>query len=196
MVAMDFGRTPCALITQVDNYGRLIVYEELTSADEGLHQFLQERLKPKLLMAPYMGKHVFVVADPAGAQKSQVNEESPFDVLRTHGLLAYPAASNDISPRLMAVEKLFRGTFAGEPALQISRTGCPTLVKALGAEYKYRRRKDGSLEDRPEKSHPWSDVCDSLGYAAMAVGADLSARVLQRYRPAVRPAPFTAAAWT
>lgn len=195
-VSMDFGRTPCALITQVDNYGRLIVYEELTADDEGLHQFVQERLKPKLMMPPYYGRHVFVVADPAGGHKSQVNEESPFDVLRAHGMLAYPAPSNDIPPRLLAVEKLLRQTYAGEPALQISRVGCPTLVRALGAEYKYKRRKDGSLEDRPEKSHPWSDVADALGYGAMAVGMDLTARVLQRYRPRPQRPVITAAAWT
>ena len=195
-VAMDFGRTPCALITQVDNYGRLIVFEELTSTDEGLHQFVQERLKPKLMSLPYYGRQVFVVADPAGAQKSQVNEESPFDVLRAHGLLTYPAPSNDIPPRLLAVEKLFRQTYAGEPAIQISRASCPLLIRALAADYKYRRRKDGSLEDRPEKTHPASDLCDSLGYGAMAVGMDLTARVLKRFQPRVTKAPFTAAAWT
>jgi hypothetical protein len=52
----------------------------------------------------------------------------------------------------------------GEPAIQISREGCPTLIQALGNRYRFRRRRDGQFEDTPEKLHPWSDVADALQY--------------------------------
>jgi hypothetical protein len=62
-----------------------------------------------LFSSPFNGRRVFVVGDPAGIQKSQITEETPFDVLRQEGLLAYPASTNKIDTRLTAVEKLFQG---------------------------------------------------------------------------------------
>ena len=195
-IAMDFGRTPSALIGQVDVFGRYLIFEEVVSEDMGLHQMLQEKLKPTLMSGPYAGKRHYVVADPAGREKSQLSEENAFDALKQHGFQAYPAATNDIEPRLLAVEKMFRQSIMGEPALQISRTGCPTLIRALASQYRYRKRKDGQLEDKPEKLHPWSDVADCLQYGCLAVSADLSSRMLRRIVTPPSRRKFSAAAWT
>ena len=195
-VAMDFGRTPCALIGQVDVFGRYLIFEELTTEDMGLHQFVTERLKPKLMADPYMGKRYYVVADPSGAFKSQLSEENAFEVLKQHGFVAYPAPTNDVEPRLLAVEKLLRQTIMGEPAIQISRIGCPILIKALASQYRYRKKKDGQLEDRPEKLHPWSDVADALQYGCLSISADLASRMLRRVTARPAQQRFTAAAWT
>jgi hypothetical protein len=199
MVAQDFGRTPCALLTQEDSLGRLIVFEEIVTEDMGLIMMLEERLKPKLGGDPYAGKRVFIIADPAGKERSQIGEECPFDVLKDEGFLAYPASTNSIQPRLTAVEKLFRSTIAGQPGVQISRAGCPNLVRALGSKYRYKKMRDGRLEDLPEKTHPWSDVADCLQYAALGANSHYSGRVLrrdQRFRPAAPRSQITAAGWT
>jgi hypothetical protein len=180
MIGVDFGRTPCAVIGQHDNYGRAIIFKEVVTESMGLIQMLEEHLLPILHAPPFIGKRVFIVADPAGVQKSQTGEETPFDVLREHGLMAYPAASNLIEPRLLSVEKLFRQTAMGQPAIQISRSGCPTLIQALGNKYRYRRRRDGQLDDVPEKLHPWSDICDSLQYFCLGTQMNLTGRVIQR----------------
>lgn len=180
IIGMDFGRTPTALIGQVDNYGRLIVMDEVCTEDMHLHQMIEEKLKPLLFSPLYAGRRFFVVADPAGREKGQVTEESPFDALKSHGFLAYPASTNNIQPRLMAVEKILRQHIAGEPGLQISRAGCPTLVRALGSRYRYRKKRDGNLEDTPEKTHPWSDVADSLQYMVLGVNTNMTGRVIQR----------------
>jgi hypothetical protein len=195
-IGMDFGRTPAALIAQVDTFGRLLVFEEVVTEDMGLHQMLTERLKPKLLIPPYLGKRSYVVADPAGSQKSQLSEENAFDILKQQGFVAYPGVTNDVEPRLLAVEKLLRQTHMGEPAIQISRSGCPTLIRALASQYRYRRRKDGQLEDKPEKMHPWSDVADSLQYLCLSVSADLSSRALRKFMVKPPEKRITAAAWT
>jgi len=84
----------------------------------------------------------------------------------------------------------------GEPAIQISREGCPTLIQALGNRYRYRRKRDGQFEDIPEKLHPWSDVCDALQYAALGTQSNYTARVLRRERPAIRAEAMSAAGWT
>jgi hypothetical protein len=199
LVGMDFGRTPCALIAQEDGYGRLLVFEEIITEDMGLLQMVQERLRPALSKEPYAGKRVIVVGDPAGTQKSQVSEESPFTVLRGEGFAAYPANTNEIQPRLLAVERVLRQQIVGEPGLQINRGGCPTLITSLGNRYRYRKRKDGQLEDKPEKLHPWSDICDALQYLCLGAQMNLAARVVRRdtRRAAALDRPrVSAAGWT
>lgn len=197
IIGLDFGRTPCALIGQVDNYGRLIIYKEIVTEGMGLMQMLQEHLKPALMQEPFAGRRVFVVADPAGRQKSQVTEETPFDVLKQEGFLAYPASSNAIDARLTAVEKFLRQSIMGEPGMQISRDGCPSLIQALGNRYRYRRRRDGRLDDVPEKLHPWSDLADALQYMSLGAGANYTARAMRSVMPRVSgPSYMPAAAWT
>lgn len=196
MVALDFGRTPSALICQPDTFGRLIVYQEVVTEGMGLIQMVQEHLKPALLQPQFSQAQVFIVGDPAGQHKSEHSEESAFDVLNSEGFAAYPAPTNNIDPRLTAVERLFLSTIVGEPAVQISRSGCPTLIQALGNKYRYRRKRDGKLEDVPEKLHPWSDVCDCLQYAALGLQGNYSARHIRRTRPRAAAAPVSAMGWT
>ena len=197
MVGQDFGRTPCALIGQADNHGRLLIFKEIVTEGMGLIQMVQEHLKPVLFTEPFAGRRVFIVADPAGIQKSQITEDSPFDILKQEGFLAYPASTNAIEARLIAVERLLRSTIAGQPALQINREGCPLLIQALGNKYRYRKRKDGQLEDVPEKLHPWSDLADTLQYLCLGTQANLTGRVMLRDRPRVITRNLIpAAAWT
>lgn len=197
MLGMDFGRTPCAVIGQVDNYGRALIFEEVTSEDMGLVQFLREKLKPVLYGAPYEGRRCFVVADPAGIQRSQATEETLFDILRSEGFMAAPASTNNIKARLVAVERLMQSVQGGEPALQINRAGCPTLIHALGNKYRYRKKRDGQLEDMPEKLHPWSDISDALQYFCLGTQANLVGRVMSRDAPRTTVAPrFSAKGWT
>jgi hypothetical protein len=197
MVAMDFGRTPTALICQVDTIGRLIVFEEVTSIDMGLAKFIQSKLTPVLMGERYGGRRVFVVADPAGNIKSQDTENSLFTVLRNNGYVAYPASTNDIARRLTAVEQLLIGRRGDQPqALLIDANACPLLVKALMYNYKYRRRQDGTTEDKPEKLHPWSDLADCLQYACLGTQMDATAKVIAKFTTKA-PAPrIPTAAWT
>jgi hypothetical protein len=198
MVGLDFGRTPCAVIGQHDNFGRAIIMKEIVTEGMGLLQMIQEHLKPVLYSPPFAGKRVFVVGDPAGRQQSQTREETPFSILKDEGFLAYPASTNNIDMRLLAVEKLLRQTIMGQSALQISREGCPTLITSLGNKYRYRRRRDGVLDDVPEKLHPWSDISDALQYFCLGTQSNLTGRVMMRERRVLNAAaaPFSAAAWT
>ena len=196
MVALDLGRTPTALITQVDNYGRLLVFEEVATDDMGLHMMLGEVLRPKLMGEPYAGRRVFVIFDPSGTAKSQYTEDTAASVLKENGFLAYPAPTNDPNRRINAVEKLLGQTLHGEPGLQINRNLCPQLVRAMGNTYRYRRRKSGQLDDLPEKLHPWSDLADALQYAALGTSMNLTGRVMRREGPRTPREVIPVAAWT
>jgi hypothetical protein len=198
MIGMDFGRTPTALITQVDVQGRLLVFEEITSVDMGLNNFLSTKLKPVLLGQRYVGIMCFVVADPAGRDKGQLHEESLFDCLASHGFLAYPAPTNDIGKRLSAVERLFLERRGEHPtAILIDGKGCPLLVRSLQHDYKYARKKDNSLDDKPEKKHPASDLADCLQYAALGTAINATGRIIARFTKKERTGPrIVAASWT
>lgn len=199
LIAQDFGRTPTSLVCQVDHRGRLLILEELTSEDMGLEQFCTEKLKPALHSDRFYGYPVHLVGDPAGRTKSQLYEESAFELLSRVGFKAHPAPTNKIEPRLRAVEGLLLRQQDGGPALVIDGAKCPMLIKALKAMYKYRRKKGGELDTHsPEKLHPWSDLADCLQYACLVVDSRILGRVMQDFNrgaPVVEE-PFSEAAWT
>lgn len=194
MIAQDFGRTPASLIGQIDSRGRLVVYDEITSEDMGIEQFATTMLRP-LLYEKYSGYSMFMVGDPKGRDKSQVNEDSPFDVLKRLGFEIYPASTNNIDSRLRAVEGLLLHQFDGGPQLMISNN-CHQLCQAMKFWYRYRRKTTGMLEDKPEKTHPWSDLADCLQYMALSTNANYLGKIMQRRTPKERRPSPPVRAWT
>ncbi len=195
MIGQDFGRTPAALVAQVDNRGRLVIFKEATSVDMGIEQFTTRILRP-LLFSDFIGLSSFMVGDPTGKDKNQVSEESPFDALKRLGFKCYGAPTNDIDPRVRSVEQLFLKQVDGGPMLIIDGGGCPQLVQALKFNYRYRRKQNAELEDKPDKTHPWSDLADCLQYLALSTNANYTGRVMAESRPRPRrPAP-PPSAWT
>lgn len=195
MIGQDFGRTPAALIGQVDNRGRLLVFNEATSVDMGIEQFATSTLRP-LMFNHFTGQSSFMVADPSGKDKNQVSEESPFDALRRLGFKVYGAPTNDLEPRLRAVEQLLLRQVDGGPMLLIDGGGCPTLVQAMKFHYRYKRKQNMELEDKPEKTHPWSDIVDCLQYMALSTNANYTGKVMNDSRPRIRRPSPAAAGWT
>jgi hypothetical protein len=194
MLGQDFGRTPACLIGQIDARGRLIIFDECFTEDMGIEQFVTEKLRPKLF-ADWMGYSMFMVADPKGRDKSQVNEDSPFDVLKRLGFAVYPAPTNNIDPRLRAVEQLLLHQVDGGPQLMIS-SKCQTLIAAMKYWYRYRRKTTGVLEDKPEKTHPWSDLADCLQYMSMSTSANYLGRVMRKMKPQAPRPPLPTGSWT
>lgn len=195
MLAQDFGRTPATLITQIDNRGRLVVLREITADGMGIEQFGSTKLRP-VMTTEYAGIPNFMIADPSGKDKGQVTEESPFDCLRRMGFTVYPAPTNDLEPRLRAVEEMLMRQVDGGPQLLIDGAGCPQLVSALKFHYRYKRKQNHELDEKPEKSHPWSDLADDLQYACLGAKGNYAARKILMSQPrARRPAP-SAAGWT
>lgn len=194
MISMDFGRTPCAILQQLTPEGRLNILEEVTSLDMGLEQFLKTKLQPLLHQPEYSGREVYVVGDPAGIQRAQVNEMSCFDVLKSAGFRAYPATTNDIGARVRAVESLLLQNRGSGPALLIHGPKCPSLVKALRHDYRYKRTKAGELTPLPEKNGA-SHIADACQYGCLAVAVDLPGKIMARRNFTPRPS-MPVGAWT
>lgn len=197
IVMQDLGRTPAALIGQLDVFGRLLVFDEITSEDYGLWRFISDLLMPKLTSERFAGCATVVVMDPSGLDKSQLRDEHAGDIFKQFGLHAVGALTNDVDKRIRAVEGLMVGPLrGGNPGLLIDGPNCPTLVQALKHHYRYRRRKTGEIEDRPHKNHPWSDVADCLQYGALSGQMDIVGRLLRMNQPPPAASAPPAGGWT
>jgi hypothetical protein len=200
LVAQDFGRNPWSLICQADHQGRLIVHEEVPGTNIGLEKHVNQNLRPRLLSDKYAGYKVGVIGDPAGVAKGSVSEESNFDALKRMGFPCYPAPTNDIDPRLRAVESLLGRQTNGGPTLIFNRTGCPMLIRAMSGGYRFTKMKGGALRAIPDKNDKegFSHVADCLQYACLAMGGGIIGEIARRLRPrmgAKRPT-ISAAGWT
>lgn len=199
LVGQDFGRNPWSLICQMDHLGRLIVHEEVPGTNVGLEKHVQQSLRPRLFSSKYLGHKVCVVGDPSGVAKGNVSEESCFDALQRMGLPCFPAPTNDIEPRLRAVEALLGRQINGGPAIMISAAGCPFLCRAMGGGYRFTKMKTGALRTIPDKTDKegFSHVADDLQYVALVVHGGQVPVIAQRLRPRVKRRSLqTAAGWT
>lgn len=210
IVGQDFGRSPWSLICQLDHSGRLMVLEEVagrgpTGENTGLEQHLKQNLIPILTQQRYNGRPIALVGDPSGQARDSLFELNAFDLCKRCGFNAEPAPTNDLDPRLRAVESFLGRQVSGGPALIIDGARCPTLVAALNGQYKYAIRGDASggvfQKDVPEKLHPWSDVADALQYVCLVTGnmgayAWVLGRVVNRSRPRQKRREPSALAWT
>jgi hypothetical protein len=211
VVGQDFGRSPWSVITQLDHSGRLVVLEEVPGRGPGgdnigLEQHVKQNLIPVLTQQRYAGRPIAVVGDPSGMSKDSLFELNSFDLLKSLGLSAEPAPTNDLDPRIRGVESFLVRQFGGKPAIVFDRSRCPTLIAGMNGQYKFSVTVDHSggtfQKSIPEKLHPWSDVCDALQYVCLVTGnagayAWVLGRVVDRLRPR-RPVrqPISSLAWT
>lgn len=183
-IGLDTGRNPAATITQIDPTGRLLVLGECWASNCGMEQFIREHLGPLLYSPRYNGAPVYLVIDPAGVARSEIGEESVLLALRRMGFAAVTAQTNAIAPRLRAVEKWLQQSIGGKAAILFDAEHCPTLILAMASRYRYKKRKDGAIEElHPEKLHPYSDQVDSLQYSCLGGSTHVRAKAMRALRP-------------
>ena len=167
----DFGLTPAAVIMQRDpRDGQLQVIDELISDDMGAVRFSDDLARH--FKDVYRGAKVRGTGDPAGEQRAQTDETTPFEVFRRAGLSIDPASTNDWVRRREAVAvNLSKLTLLGRPRLVISPS-CRQLRKALQGGHCYRRMQVRGAEryaDVPDKNL-YSHVSDALQYCCLGMG--------------------------
>lgn len=185
VIGVDAGLNPTAVITQQTYDGRVIVLDAVTGHTGGMGalRFCREILKP-LVSAKYPLHNMAVLIDPAAFQRAQTDERSVADIFKQEGFTVRPAHTNNISARVAAVEKYLTMTMNGNPGMLVD-PGCTQLVAALAGKYRYKIDTKGRLDDKPEKSHPFSDFADALQYACLHhdKGAIFGGTLSQRARP-------------
>ena len=113
--------------------------------------------------------------DPAGAVRDGIFEQVAFDHLITKGFSVVPAPSNDIAVRIDAAKAPFGRMIDGKPGILIHRR-CVKLIKALSGAWHFRRLQVAGekYSDKPDKSHPYSDVGDGFSYYCSGSGETMS----------------------
>jgi hypothetical protein len=171
-IGIDFGLTPAATLGQFTPSGRLIVFDELVTFDMGTVNF-GKILKQKLDLS-YKGYTFEAYGDPAGDIRAQTDEETPFLALSAQGINAMPTHTNDfIIRREVVADYLQRLDFTGKPAFAVT-PGAPTLRKAMGGGYKYKRMQvsgEDRFKDMPDKGK-FSHVAESLQYLVLGAVGD------------------------
>lgn len=197
IIGQDFGRDPWSIICQLDHRGRFLVLEEVAGTDIGLEQHLKLNLRPVLMQQRYLGLPVAVIGDPSGVAKSSLYEETSFDLLKREGYMTFPAPTNDIDPRLRAIEAYLLQQQGGKPMMMIDKGRCPTIMRGLGGGYKYLKLKSGQRKPMPDKNQ-FSHPLDALQYAALAAhGGQVQGAINRRlFRTTPTGPRFSAAAWT
>ena len=170
IIGIDFGLTPAAVFGQLSAAGRWLIFDELVTEDMGAKNF--SLLLGNHIKHNYANCEFEIYGDPAGDQRAQTDEITPFQILATNGIIAWPTYTNDLIIRLESVAAtLTRMDFAGNPAFLIG----PKAVmcrKALAGGYKYRRMSVTGQErymDKPDKGR-YSHVADALQYLMVGAG--------------------------
>jgi hypothetical protein len=169
-VGIDFGLTPAAVFGQKTAAGRWMIFDELVTEDMGAKNFA--KLLNQKINHEYPNCKFEIYGDPAGDQRAQTDEITPFQILNSEGINAYPTYTNDFIIRREAVAAtLTRMDFAGNTGFCIGPKA--TMIrKALAGGYKYKRMAVSGQEryqDKPDKGR-YSHVADALQYLMVGAG--------------------------
>lgn len=180
-VSFDFGRTPCCIVAVQMNSGAIVIIDEIMGADMAIDTLAKTEILPHLRREYPKAWIEDGWGDPAGEQKAQVSEMTPFEVLKDNGIyIRNPDPSNRLEPRIEAVKQyLTRIVEGGKPMLQVS-SRCKLLIQALGSDYIYelKRGSNGVFMDKPTKSHVnWvSELADCTQYLCLGLTSMLGSK--------------------
>lgn len=195
ILGWDFGLTPACVVTQVDAKGRWLWLKEFQAGYEegqiveqmGAKQ-LGEIVKAEINQS-FPGLQMGLgYGDPSMNTRAESDEKTVKQALNALGFRLSPG-KKDIASRIEGIRGRLTSMIDGEPALLISRHGCPFLIEALGGGYRYRVSRDGhtiyGLEPiKDEFSHP----VDAAGYVASKLFT--VNQLVQKYEPRRAPTPW------
>lgn len=169
-IGIDFGLTPAATFGYQTASNRWVIFDELVTEDMGAATFA--KLLKRHINRYYSNNTLEIYGDPAGEQRSQADENTPFQVLDANGIVAWPTYTNDPIIRREAVAgTMTRMDFSGNTGFLLGPKAIMTR-KALAGGYKYKRMQVSGSDrfmDKPDKNR-YSHVADSLQYLLLGAG--------------------------
>jgi hypothetical protein len=169
IIGLDPGLGGAAAVFLQRQGARWIAVHELVTENMGVESFA--RLLKMELVEVCPNQDVQLWIDPAGLQRSQVDERTPLGIFKNLGLPVRACPTNDLMVRLEAVRRPLGRLIEGKPAFVVC-PNCTKLRKALSGGYHYRRIQVGGSDryhDLPDKD-AHSHVADALGYALLGGG--------------------------
>ena len=146
IIGMDFGLHVAAAFNQLSPMGKLMTFRELWDDDTDLETFLDRQLVPTL-RSYYPGVKAIVSGDPSGMGRSALDKRTAFAVLKSRGLMAFPAVTNDPVKRWGSVRYfLTRNNGYGV------HHSCKRMVEGFEGGYGYRKKGPDEYADEAEKN--------------------------------------------
>lgn len=187
IIGVDFGRTPAAVFKQRDPRGRVLTLGEVTAENMGIETFIRTKLNPYIANR-FQGCTFVCAPDPAGFAKQQLNEMSLVDVLKQAGFRCVKPPTNDPERRIQAVERLLLQQQGGK-AMYLIDPSCEMLIKGFRYGYRYKIKKNGDMEDRPEKNQ-FSHIHDANQYADAVIDMNVRGTALQSGKREVKKVSY------
>jgi len=171
ILGWDFGTTPACVVGQISRRGQLRILREFWSDGSGIRQFAENVVKPALAME-FKGFELISTGDPAGAQRSQVDEATCLNELGKCGIPTTPASSNVFMTRRNAVCSYLNRMSYGEPAFMLDPS-CKMLRRGFNGGYMFevvqKVMSGGEVRHKEEPAkNMYSHPHDALQYLAMA----------------------------
>ena len=191
---LDAGLTPALVLAQEMPSGKVPVLLTVALAKGetmGMERFIKDRVLPAM-RSRFPGlkpQEVVVWADPACWQRSQANEVTVAEIVARFGFMVRKAPTNDLEPRISAVEQILQRRVGQDLALQIDKA-CRHLINALEFGYIFKKKKDGNANDSPEKNEH-SHIADAFQYLCLGLGGAAYNLVTRKaVRREVKPASY------
>jgi len=168
---------PAAVFMQSWAPGRIAMFDELYMGHGVGAARFGEALNQRIYDKYRTVSKIRLWFDPA-AQYGADREGGQLAAMETISIICgLPAlipgnGSNEIGLRLDAWKAEIRGYLEPETQLLVCPYGCPLLVEALAGKYRYKRltaKSSIEYEEKPEKTHPASDVADAGGYGIIGI---------------------------
>lgn len=169
-IGIDYGNTPCAIITQTSLTGSRLVLEEIITQDTAIQDFAKILIQK--LNRDYKDFLYTCYGDPAGEFKDQ-QQKTAQDLMKAQGVFVKSAPSNSVDMRIESVVYELNRMVNGSPAFIIDAKKCPVLRKGFNGGYKYKRLNvsgGDKYEDKPEKNR-FSHIHDATQYVCLSTGS-------------------------
>lgn len=164
IIGIDPGLNAAAVLGQTTATGALMILDEITTKDILFETFIDDHLLPLLRSQRYLGAKLQAVVDPAGLARSAMAGLTPIAMLQQKGIATRPAITNNLKPRIKAVEH-----FLGRDGRLLISSGSRKLIEAMDGGYRYAKVRGSSSNvwrEEPEKNEH-SHVADAMQYVAL-----------------------------
>lgn len=180
----DFGLTPACVIAQhVD--GCLLLIKEFVTDYCTVEDLANLVVKPWLNQYARDMKIASSDHDPSDPASAANGGTSKQILDQAFGLPSLPAVTNDPINRINAVKSFItKLNHKGKPCLQLSRSGCPTLRKGFMGDYHFRKLRvtgEEKYEEKPNKTHPISDIHDAVQYVSLRINFNEQFKLRDNY---------------
>ena len=116
--------------------------------------------------------------------KQQLNEMTLVDALKVAGYKCVKPPTNKPELRIQAVERLLSQQLEGK-AMYLIDPRCTMLIKGFRSGYRYKVKKNGEIEDAPDKNE-YSHVHDANQYADSVIDMNVRGNALTMARREIK----------